>query len=124
MLEPSLARLSLIEQRVANDAANTPVAYLLWLAGGLFGFHRFYLGRVASGLVQCLAGFVALGLYFANAPFLAIPIALWWFVDLFAVTGMLAKSREDIRARLLTEAFHAEPDAPGAPAWVKAQKTA
>src|SRR5690349_1865524 len=35
----------LIEQRVANEAKSTGLAYVLWFFLGGLGMHRFYLGR-------------------------------------------------------------------------------
>ena len=29
----------------------TPIGYLLWFFGGLFGYHRFYYGRQLTGLL-------------------------------------------------------------------------
>ena len=46
------------------EFANVPVAYLLWALFGLFGGHRFYVGRWESGLVYmftlggCLVGWI------------------------------------------------------------------
>ena len=46
------------------EFANVPVAYLLWAVFGLFGGHRFYVGRWESGLVYmftlggCLVGWI------------------------------------------------------------------
>ncbi len=46
------------------EFANVPVAYILWALFGLFGGHRFYVGRWESGLVYmftlggCLVGWI------------------------------------------------------------------
>lgn len=46
------------------------VAYLLWFFFGLFGFHKFYLGKVGSGLLYMFTG----GLFLIG-----------WFMDLFTL---------------------------------------
>jgi TM2 domain-containing membrane protein YozV len=90
----STAQLSLIEQRVSNDGPSAPVAYLLWFFFGLLGGHRFYLGRVGSGVVQALLSITVFGL-FISAP--------WVLIDLFLINGMMLERRDQIRHRLMTE---------------------
>lgn len=69
---------------------NILVAYLLWFFLGQLGVHRFYLGRIGSGVAQlllCVVGYVlmlALGL---GLIFL-IPLWIWLFVDIFLIPGM------------------------------------
>jgi hypothetical protein len=42
---------------------NLGIAYLLWLAGfGAFGLHRFYLGKITSGILWlCTGGMFGIG---------------------------------------------------------------
>jgi len=75
------------------DAARRSVlvAYLLWFFLGYFGVHRFYLGRVWSGLAM-LALF---GLSSALTVLLVgyaglLLIGVWWVVDLLLIPGMTA----------------------------------
>lgn len=50
------------------------IAYLLWLFAGVFGVHRFYLGRVGTGLLWLFTfGFLGFG----------------WLVDLFLIPSMV-----------------------------------
>eukprot|EP01102_Stenamoeba_stenopodia_P003256 TRINITY_DN131_c0_g1_i1.p1 TRINITY_DN131_c0_g1~~TRINITY_DN131_c0_g1_i1.p1 ORF type:complete len:102 (+),score=3.52 TRINITY_DN131_c0_g1_i1:328-633(+) len=50
------------------------VAYCLWFFLGVFGIHRFYLGRPLSGVIYLLTG----GLFLIG-----------WFIDLFLIPGMV-----------------------------------
>lgn len=55
------------------------VAYLLAIAAGILGAHRFYLGRKGSAFAMLLLSISMIGL----------PIAVIWFiVDLFLISDM------------------------------------
>ena len=86
----------LIEQRVTNDAKNIVVAYLLLIFLGVFGAHRFYLGRTGSAVVQLILTLTFVGL---------IVTAIWVFIDLFLVPGMVNEDKEKLRQRLTMEAL-------------------
>lgn len=86
----------LIEQRVANDSKNMVVAYLLLIFVGILGAHRFYLGRVTSGVIMLILTLTFFGI---------IVSGLWAFIDLFLVPGMVNEDREKLRQRLTMEAI-------------------
>jgi TM2 domain-containing membrane protein YozV len=47
------------------------IAYLLWVFGGVFGFHKFYLGRIGMGLLYlCTGGILGIG----------------WLIDFFTLS--------------------------------------
>jgi len=73
-----------VEQRKKNPAA----AWLLWFFLGLFGAHRFYLGRIGSGIAMLFTGggFV-----------------IWWFVDIFLMSGMLRDNEHKVQAEVIQE---------------------
>ena len=75
----------LIEQRVTNEGPSAGVAWLLLLFIGYLGAHRFYLGRTVSGLLMLFT----LGGFF-----------IWWFIDLFLVSGMIRQRRDEVRQKL------------------------
>ena len=83
----SIAQLSLIEQRVANDAPSTGVAYLFWIFLWLFSGHRFYLGRPVSALLQIASYFILVGF-------------IWLLVDRFLIAGMIRERKQTIRRKL------------------------
>lgn len=103
-------QLQLVEQRVANDAPSTGVAYLLWFFLWFVGGHRWYLGRPGS----------AIGMIVATLCFV-IPGAIWALIDAFLIPGMIRQKKDDIRRTVQLEllamgANDAPPPAPAAPA--------
>lgn len=55
------------------------VAWGLWLVTGLFGGHRFYMGRTVSGLLMLATGGGG---------------GIWWFIDAFFVNRMVQDHNE------------------------------
>lgn len=86
----------LIEQRITNDGKNIVVAYLLLIFLGLFGAHRFYLGRIGTAIFQLLLTITFFGIIISG---------IWVFVDLFLVPGMVNQDKEKLRQRLTMEAL-------------------
>ncbi|MCP1335063.1 TM2 domain-containing protein [Futiania mangrovi] len=79
------------------------VSYLLWIFLGWFGAHRFYLGRIVSGLILLaltiltfLIGMVTLGF---GSFLMAIP-AIWVLVDAFLIPGIVRRANQALIARL------------------------
>ena len=96
----------LIEQRVTNDAKSTGAAYLLWFFLGLIGAHRFYLGRVGTGILQLLLFGIGWLTMFIIVGFLFLGIVgLWWLIDAFLIPGMIRADKEQIRRRLTADAL-------------------
>ncbi len=81
----------LIEQRVTNSSPSAGVAYLLLLFLGVFGAHRFYLGRVGTAITQLLLTITIFGIFVTF---------VWLLVDLFLVPGMIRQKQDAERQRL------------------------
>lgn len=84
----------LIEQRLTNSGPSVAVAYLLLIFLGMFGAHRFYLGRTGSGVAQLLLTISIIG---------TIVSFIWVFVDLFTVPGMIREKQDAERQRLTVQ---------------------
>ncbi|MDR6225773.1 TM2 domain-containing protein [Desmospora profundinema] len=75
----------------------TMVAYVLWLFLGVFGAHRFYLGRWVTGLVMAAAGMITLTVgiltyLVTGSPLSALlPLFLWWLLDAFLMPRWIAE---------------------------------
>ncbi|MCI0754381.1 TM2 domain-containing protein [Teichococcus vastitatis] len=66
------------------------IAYLLWFFFGLFGAHRFYAGRVGTGLALLalsLIGFATIG------TVLIVPL-IWVVVDAFLIPRWIRSHNE------------------------------
>ncbi|MED5550064.1 MAG: TM2 domain-containing protein [Pseudomonadota bacterium] len=82
----------MIETRVSAEARSMGVAYLLWFFLGVFGAHRFFLGRPGTAFLMILA-WVAF----------VVPGFVWWVVDAFLIPGMIKRDNDRLRSRLQTE---------------------
>jgi TM2 domain-containing membrane protein YozV len=60
------------------------VAFLLWFFFGFFSVHRFYLGKIGSGIFYLLTGQL---------------FGIGWFIDLFLLSGMVESynTREELK---------------------------
>ena len=81
----------IIETRVASEAPDHVVTYLLWFFLGIFGAHRFDLRRPGSAILQFILCLIVIGL-------------VWWAIDLFLIPGMIREKREEVRKRLEAQA--------------------
>ncbi len=77
------------------------LAYLLWFFVGMFGAHRFYLGRTGSGVAQlilCILGWATLVAYVG--AFMLGGVAIWVIVDAFLIPGWVKLHNMRLMTRL------------------------
>jgi TM2 domain-containing membrane protein YozV len=58
------------------------VAYLLWFFFGFLSAHRFYLGKIGSGILYLLTGQL---------------LGIGWIIDLFLIDGMVERYNLETR---------------------------
>ena len=117
---PTEEELLIFRREVSSRRKNIIATWLFWFFLGLFGAHRFYLGRFRSGIVILSidlfigVGFVlSLALHIINALFgfavglAIITILVWFVVDIFLIPVMLRRDRrqlaEEVRRELVVE---------------------
>jgi TM2 domain-containing membrane protein YozV len=86
----------LIEQRISNEKPSMGTAYLLAIFLGLFGGHRFYLGRKGSAITMLILTCTILGI---------VITLIWHFVDLFLIPGMIREKIEELRRDFTMQAL-------------------
>lgn len=70
----------LVNSEVEKRKRSLVIAYLLWFFLGAFGAHRFYFGKIGSGVAMLLIVVLSFG-------FGAIISGIWALVDAFLMPG-------------------------------------
>jgi TM2 domain-containing membrane protein YozV len=79
---------------VSTEGKNVVIAYLLWWFLGFFGIHRFYLGRVGTGITQLVLLIVGLvtAVFLIGYIFLIV-LLVWWLLDAYFVYAIVKESK-------------------------------
>jgi len=78
--------------KVNIQGKNILVAYLLWWFLGWAGVHRFYLGRVKSGLAQLLLVVIGWATFIFVIGYVLLVIwFIWWALDAYFTYKMVAE---------------------------------
>ncbi|MFC3166482.1 TM2 domain-containing protein [Paracoccus fontiphilus] len=100
----------LIEQRIQNDVKSPVVAYLLLIFLGMFGAHRFYLGKTGTAITMLILTILGIATAILAVGFvLLLAVGIWTFVDIFLIPGMIREEKEQMRQRLTMDAIHGAP---------------
>jgi TM2 domain-containing membrane protein YozV len=67
---------------------STGTTWLLWFFLGSLGVHRYYLGRIGSGVAMTLT----LGVF-----------GLWTLIDIFLINGMINKKNAEVETHVISE---------------------
>jgi TM2 domain-containing membrane protein YozV len=85
--------LLLLESEVKSRGKNMLVAYLLWYFLGIFGGHRFYMGRTGSAIAQLILTITVIG---------AIISGIWVIVDAFLLYQWVRERNAQVEQEVLT----------------------
>jgi TM2 domain-containing membrane protein YozV len=78
------------------------ISYALWFFFGVFGAHRFYLGRNGSAAGLLALTVVGALLTITGVGMLVfVPVAIWWLIDAVLIPGMVQEQNLAL-ARSLT----------------------
>lgn len=91
-----LARLKGLSEKQRNYALTLyagrekkkTIAYVLWV---IFAVYYFYLGKPVKNILLWLTSFIFIG-------------AIWWFIDLFRISGMVDAANKEILDKCISEA--------------------
>lgn len=86
--------LLLLESETKNRGKSMIIAYLLWYFLGIFGGHRFYMGRTGSAIAMLVLSITVIGLF---ATF------VWWVVDAFLLHQWVKDQNQQLESQILSE---------------------
>jgi len=70
------------------------IAYILWFFLGQIGIHRFYTGRVGTGIMQLILGVSGWATSWILIGYIPLGFLwLWLFIDIFLIPGMCRNPR-------------------------------
>lgn len=89
MTEESNDQKVIIEHHYDRPPKDIVIAYVLWFFLGSIGIHRFYTGRVGSGIAMMLLNVVGwITVWFVVGFVFFFVLGIWLFIDIFLIPGM------------------------------------
>lgn len=80
--------LQLLASEMDNRKKSTATTWILWFFLGNIGAHRYYLGKIGTGVAMTLT-FGCLG--------------IWTIIDIFLINGMINKKNIEIESGIISE---------------------
>ena len=84
----STQELQLLASEMDRRKKSTAATWILWFFLGGLGGHRYYLGKIGSGVAMTLT----LG-----------GLGIWTFIDIFLIMGMINKKNNEIESQIVSE---------------------
>lgn len=83
------------------------IAYLLLIFLGVFGAHRFYLGKTGTAAAMLALTIVGIATAVLVVGLLLLAaVGIWTLVDIFLVPGLVKEDRDRMRQRLTMESLN------------------
>jgi TM2 domain-containing membrane protein YozV len=77
------------------------VSYVLWWFLGVFGAHRFYLGRTGTAVAMLAITLLSIPLTLIFIGFLGFAvIGVWWIIDAFMIPAIVREQNLKLASRL------------------------
>lgn len=95
-------QLAIAQSELENKKKSTVIAYVLWFFLGSFGGHRYFVGKIGSGIAMAalwLIGVLTTWL-FIGFLFLAI-LYVWVIIDAFLLHGWVSRYNERLEREIL-----------------------
>lgn len=89
--------LLLLDSEVKNRGKNMFVAYILWYFLGLFGGHRFYMGKTGTAVTQLILSITVIGM---------IVTGIWWIVDAFLTHSWVKEHNANIENQVIDQIMY------------------
>lgn len=84
----STQELQLLASEMDSRKKSTATTWILWFFFGGIGGHRYYLGKIGSGVAMTLT----LG-----------GLGIWSIIDIFLMNGMISKKNSEIESEVISE---------------------
>lgn len=84
----TMEELQLLSSEMSKNQKSSGISWILWLFTGGLGGHRFYLGKIGTGVAMLFT----LG-----------GLGIWAFIDLFLLSGMIRDTNNKIENEILSE---------------------
>lgn len=82
---------------VVKTEKSIGVAYVLLILLGQLGIHRFYLGKVLTGVIQLLLGIIGWATAWVIFGFIPLAILwLWLLIDLFLIPSIVRAANDKL----------------------------
>jgi len=110
--------LAILNSEMEKHRKSVGLTYLLWFFLGLYGAHKFYLGKVADGIAYLLGSLIGPILFFAGfasengslsvgtGAIILFAILTCWAIDLFTIPIQVKKSLEKAEMKVLDDLHH------------------
>jgi TM2 domain-containing membrane protein YozV len=86
--------LMLLDMEMKRHGKEMVIAYAFWFFLGVFGAHRFYIGRTGSAVAQLVLSITIVGL---------IITGIWAIIDAFLLYNYVNEHNDEVENRLLNE---------------------